>query len=343
MRDNSPDIVEEVISSPSLYLGDFTGTEKRTSTLSNLGSGRKVKDLLQPVFYWFLKNAPEFLALAPFWLLAGLARLLHRVPGNPLRQSCEDIATIAARHGYEHDPGGIYRQFLRNVVAAGRIYRRLLKEGPEVAATFVDFRDSDQAKSEQQLSEHGGVIVVCPHNFGAVFSGVRLNRTLPIVVVYRNSATIRRTKLALDVIERMKLRIMMVRGGNPFELSRAMFAAIKDHRIVAATVDNVHPGEGGIEARIFGQQVPFAFWAAKIATKKNVPIIPSFYRSVGERVSVIFGEPLVTDNLQEAVQHYVSFFEKEIVEDPASWAYLADRKWRRVLREAATTPIDTAA
>jgi lauroyl/myristoyl acyltransferase len=335
MSDKPVETIEEVISSPSLYLGPFTVTETKKSRLSNLGSGRTIKDLLQPVFFWFLKNAPELLALLPFRVLSGLARLLHYVPGNPLRQSCVDICKIAARSGVNHDAGDVYRQFLRNAVAAGRAYRRLLKDGPEVASQRVDIDEQYVASAKEQIEAHGGVLVVCPHNFGSVFSGVKLRQVLPVVVVYRNSATIRRTKLALEVIERMKLRILMVRGGNPFELSRAMFAALKDNRLVAATVDNVHPGEGGQEVNIFGQQVSFANWAAKIATKKNVPVFPSYYHSVGNRVSVVFGEPLITKDVHEALQHYVSFFEKSILQDPASWAYLADRKWRHVLRTAA--------
>ena len=274
----------------------------------------------------------------PFWLLVGLGRLLHYVPGNPLRQSCLDVCAIAARSGVEHDAGEIYRRYLANALAAGRSYRRLLREGAESAADFVDFAESHKNAALQQVAEHGGALVLCPHNFGAVFSAVKLRQEMPIVVVFRNSATIRRTKLALEVIERMKLRILMVRGGNPFELSRAMFAALKDHRVVAATVDNVHPGEGGVEVTIFGRQVGFANWAAKIASKKSVPVFPSYYHSNGERVRVEFGEPLITDDVSQAVQHYVRFFEKKILEDPASWAYLADRKWRRVLREAAQQP-----
>ena len=335
MSENPPEIVEEVLSSPSLYLGDFRVTEKKVSRFSNLGSGRTLKDLLQPVFYWFLRNAPEMLALLPFRILTGLGRLLHYVPGNPLKQSCVAVCKIAARSGHNHDPGDVYRLFLKNVVAAGRAYRRLLQKGPDVAAQYVDFRESHRAMAAEQITEHGGAYVMSPHCLGSVFSAVRMKDALPLVVVFRNSATIRRTKLALEVIERMQLRILMVRGGNPFELSRAIFAALKDHRLVAATVDNVHPGEGGIDVKIFGRQVPFAIWAAKIATRKSVPVIPSYYHSNGDRIAVEFGEPLVTKDLQEAVQHYVSFFEQKILEDPASWAYLGDRKWRQVLLEAA--------
>jgi hypothetical protein len=46
------------------------------------------------------------------------------------------------------------------------------------------------------------------------------------------------------------------------------------------------------------------------------------------------GEPLVSNELETLAQHYVSFFEEKMLADPASWAYLGDKRWRRVLREA---------
>jgi len=332
---DSPDIKEALLSSPSLYLGDVRVTENTTAASSSLRSGRRIKELLLPTFFWFLRSAPAPLAMLPFRLVQGLAWLLYPVPGNALRQSCQYICRIAARAGHDHQPGFIYRQFLRNVVAVASGYRQLLRNGADSASVLIDYREEDMAHTHLQIKERGGALVLCPHNLGAVFSAVKLNELLPFVVVYRNSATIRRTQLALDIIERMRLKILMVRGSNPFELSRAMFSALKDHRVVAATVDNVHPGDGGVEADIFGMKVSFAGWAAKIATKKKAPVIPSYYHSVGDRISVVFGEALVTDDMQQAVQHYVSFFEQSILEDPASWAYLGDRKWRRVLRKAA--------
>jgi hypothetical protein len=34
------------------------------------------------------------------------------------------------------------------------------------------------------------------------------------------------------------------------------------------------------------------------------------------------------------VRRYAGFFEQHILDDPASWAYLGDKRWQRVLREA---------
>jgi len=34
------------------------------------------------------------------------------------------------------------------------------------------------------------------------------------------------------------------------------------------------------------------------------------------------------------VQYYINFFESHVLQDPASWAYLGDKRWQRVLRAA---------
>ena len=85
---------------------------------------------------------------------------------------------------------------------------------------------------------------------------------------------------------------------------------------------------------MFGQEVGFSSWASKIGVKKNVPIIPSYFRSIGRQVVPVFGEEIVTDDIESAMQHYAEFFERQILEDPASWAFLGDKRWRKVLHEA---------
>ena len=92
--------------------------------------------------------------------------------------------------------------------------------------------------------------------------------------------------------------------------------------------------DGAAKATIFGQHIGFPTWAAKIAAKKRIPVVPSYFRSNGKQVTAIYGEELISDSTEEIVQHYVSFFEKCILEDPASWAYLGDKRWRRVFQKA---------
>lgn len=334
MSAEAPDVIEEVLRSPMLYLGEVRISEQRTRGRASLRSGRNAKDIALPIVAWFLKDAPRSLAVLPLLLITGTARLLYWLPGNPLRQACEYVCTLAKEAGHDHSPRRVYGQFLTNLLEAGKAYQRLFRDGSDAALAHFEMSDASLAMLRESLAGNDGIMVACPHNPASVLSGCAMNKLVPMIAVMKNSATIRRTKLALHAFECMRLQLIMVRSGNPFELSRGMFSALKDGKAIAATVDNVDNSGGGIEVEIFGQKIPFATWAAKIAVKKKVPMIGSYYHSNGSSVRAVFSEPLVTDKLEEAVTHYVKYFEQKILEDPASWAYLADRRWRNAMRRA---------
>lgn len=326
-------LTTEIIRSPALYLGELEVTED-TGSRGKALSGTRIKGVFFPMFYWAARHVPRVIALAPLYLLLGLFRVLYVWPANPLRQSCEYICQLARARGHSHRPWQVYNRLLNNFQAILNNYFLLYRHGAAGVEDLIDIRPADAERIEQLRQEHGGVIFNIPHNVGSAFSGLKLNRTWPTVLVARNPSTVARTRIALEFFERMEVQILMVRSGNPFELSRAMFSILKSNRIVAATLDNMAGGENRVEARIFNQSVGFLPWAAKIAVKMQVPMLPVYFRSEGKRIYAEFGEPLITRSVEEAVQHYVSFFEQWYCTDPASWAYLGDRRWRRVLRSA---------
>jgi lauroyl/myristoyl acyltransferase len=331
---DEPKVVELTLRSSSLYRGEFRAIEDRSERPSRRWGGQQIKDRLQPFLYWFLRNAPGAIALLPFHAMVAVARGFYGYRRNLLRQACEDICRIAGQSGYRHEPKALYARFLSNVIAAARAYRLLIRGGSGQVMERVDTSDMQRVLGEEPLTCGQAFVMFAPHNLAAVYSAVALTRLIPLLIVSRNSKTIRRTKLALDVFERIGARVLMVRGGNPFEISRAMFSALDDGQVLAATVDNVDPGFG-VKASIFGIDVEFAPWAARIACKRKTPVVPAFFHSQDDKVRVAMGEPLLTADPAQAIQHYASFFEQRILQDPASWAYLADRKWCRVLRQAA--------
>jgi len=331
--DHNPDLLEAVLRSDSLYGGEFRAVEIRDAAPTKRWGGQKIKNSLQPVLYWFLRKMPESLALLPFYLITGIARLAYPLRRNPLRCSCEALCKIAAVAGISHEAREIHDQFLRNVISAAKSYRDLLRGKSADVLDRVDTGDVGRSVGAL-VTEGRPFMLFVPHNLAAIYGGVALTRMLPLLIVARNSKTIRRTKLALDVYERINAKVLMVRGSNPFEIARAMYSALGDGNVLVATVDNVDPG-WGISTGIFGVDVEFAPWAAKIAAKRRVPVVPMYFHSDGEGVRIVCGEPLETNDTAAAVRHYVNFFEQRILQDPASWAYLADRKWSRVLRAAA--------
>ncbi len=330
---NQSQIRSEILRSPSLYLKEFEATEEVNIREYRMLSGTRIKAVLAPFMYWAIRHVPMWLALLPIRMLVIVLRLLYVWPANPFRQSCEYVSQIASEAGYTHNPKHIYQQLLINALGTVENYFQLYRDGIDSVQGNIEMSSQDADRINRLAKEFGGVIVMAPHNFASAFSALKMNRIFPLLIITRNSPTIDRTKAALDFFERMQLTVLMVRGGNPFELSRTMFAELKKGTVVVATVDSIdHSSQTTV--RIFGQVVGFASWAAKIGVKKKVPIVPSYFRSNDRQVVAVFGEEIVTDNMEVAMQHYAGFFEQQILEDPASWAYLGDKRWRKLLMKA---------
>jgi len=324
----------ETICSPALYLKELKVVEDIGSRGSHILSGTRIKSVMIPFLFWLLRHMPLFVALLPVRLVVGLMQMLYSWRNNPLRQSCEYICVLAQRAGYNHQPKQIYQQYLSNALGVMKNYFQLYREGVETVVDRVELTPEQTEMINDLLAKHPGLMVAVPHNFGSAFSAFKMHREFPVVLIARNPSTIARTKAALSMFERMQVSILMVRGGNPFELSRTLFSVLKSGKVLAATLDNVDRSEHGVVAEFFGQQVGFPSWAAKIAARLEVPVIPSYFHSNGRQITAVLGEPLVSNNLEVLAQHYVSFFEKKMLEDPASWAYLGDKRWRRVLHKA---------
>ena len=68
-----------------------------------------------------------------------------------------------------------------------------------------------------------------------------------------------------------------------------------------------------------------------------MPVVPCYLAVQGVQIVVRLGGAIVSSDPQAILAHTISFFEREILADPASWAFLADKRWRRMLRRAAET------
>jgi hypothetical protein len=327
----------ETISSPSLLLKEFTAQEEVGSRKKQQFSGTRIKSIFMPKLRWLLLHTPVFVAIAPVRLTILLLRSLYWWPQNPWRLSCEYVCKIAHKAGNTHQPGRLYQQLLTNFLGAVENYAHLYGSGVDSVMDQVQFTSADAARMNQLLEEYGGFIFMVPHNFGTVFSTPKVDRSIPLLVVARNPATIERTKVTIEFYERLQVKIIMVRGGNPFELSRTLFSALKTGKAIAATVDNIDRSANRVEVNMFGTQIGFNPWAAKIGARLNIPIVPSYFKSRGRQISAVFGPSLVSSDVNEIMQHYIGFFEQNIVEDPASWAFIADKNWIKALRKASAS------
>ena len=323
-----------MICSDSLYLKEFEAKEKIDRRGERFFSGTRIKSFTVPLLYRMLEYAPRPIVMLPIRFAIFVLRLLYWWPQNPIRLSCEYICILANKRGYTHDSRQIYNKFLSNALEATKTLANLYHDGIESAADQIQCTADDTRMMNELIEEYGGAIIAVPHNFGSLLSALKMNREFPFILITKNSSTIERTKIAIDVFERMQTTILMVRGGNPFQLSRTLFSILKSGKSVAATLDSLDTSSNRIDVKMFGEAMGFSPWAAKIAVRMGVPVIPTYFSSCNDQIVVNFGKPLLAESVEECIQHYVSFFDENILKDPASWGFLGDKKWRRVLREA---------
>jgi lauroyl/myristoyl acyltransferase len=326
----------ETIRSPALFTKEYVAEEEIGSGKGRRFGGTRIKSIIVPKLHWLMEHTPTFIAIAPIRLAILLLGTLYRWRRNPLRLSCEHICKIAHRAGHPHQARQVYQQLLTNLLGAVENYFDLYGRGPDFIPNRVQLSSADSTKVNELIKDHGGVVVMVPHNFGTSFAVLKMNKTIPLLLIVRNSPTIERTKISIDYFARMQVSILMVRGGNPFQLSRTLFSVLKSSKAVIATVDSLDRSENRVEVDMFGSQIGFSPWAVKIAARMNIPIIPSYCRSQGRQLSIVLGDPLVSKDTTELIQHYARFFEQNIIEDPASWAFLGDKHWSKVLRKASS-------
>lgn len=331
---NNPPGRTEVLYSPALYLGSVSISEQPRRS-PGLLSGTRLKSLAFPALHWLVRHTPGWFATQPARLVTGLLRGYYPAKANALRATCEAVCALRGKRGESPEPRDVYNRFLDNSLGIIDNFFTLYRAGGEAVLPRISMAPDDIASVQGLIKRHGGAILAVPHNVGSAFSALRIAHSFDMLLVAKNPPTPARTRIALDFYERMKLSVLMVRGGNPFALSRAMFTELGRGKLVAATLDNLDRTGNSVTVEMFGQQVGLAGWAARIAARMQVPIVPAWFSSTGNRLQVTIGEPLLTGDLHAAVQHYAGFFEQQILADPASWAYLADKHWQPVLTGAA--------
>ena len=333
--ESAPPARTATLRSPALYLGSIEVSEKARGTGTGALSGTRLKAVVFPLLHWLVRRVPTGLAIVPAQLFVGLLRLGYGWPRNRLRLACEAVARLAGpEQPLRQEPRRIYAQFLDNALGIIENFFALHRHGRAAVLARIVIDPRDRENLDRLIEKHGGLVLAVPHNVGSAFSALRIGHDFDMLLVAKNSPTIARTRIALEFYERMKVSVLMVRGGNPFALSRALFAVLRQGKLVAATLDNIDRSDQRTTVQMFGQPVGLNSWAAKVAVKMRVPLVPAWFESRGRELRIITGDAVLGENAGELVAHYARFFEQRILDDPASWAYLADKHWQRILRRA---------
>lgn len=264
--------------------------------------------------------------------VVGALHVAYWAPFNPIRRNCRHITALAARAGIDHHPHAIYRRLLGQISLVLRAFVRVFAHGRDEALRTVPVDDAVRAAIGPVLERHGSLVLAVPHNVCSVFSAMGLPEDRLVLVVRNRKG--RHNRVSQDVIRRMRLPTLEVRDLSPIALSRAMMKALGEGKVLITTVDNTYRKADAVAVDIFGRPKGFGPWAARIAARRGVPVLPCYPRSEDGVVGAWFGEPLVDADPAALIEHYVRFFEDCILRDPGSWAFLGDKRWGRHLAAA---------
>jgi lauroyl/myristoyl acyltransferase len=151
----------------------------------------------------------------------------------------------------------------------------------------------------------------------------------------KNSNSEARDRTSLDFARRVGVDAFMTRSVSPLGLFRACLKGARKGQLLVATVDNIDPGrKSQAHARVFGQRLAFTPWAVRISQQAKIPLVPGWITWHDGRFVLQHGEPWLGDDIEDGVQHYMSYFEQRILDDPSSWLFIGHRRWARVLNRA---------
>jgi lauroyl/myristoyl acyltransferase len=288
---------------------------------------------------WLMIGFERLSRVAPDPLLrvcvGALARLLHwsyRLPRHPIRAACEDVALLARRSGYPHEPRAVFDELIDQLHDMSLAYLELYRRGREPALARTRMATEEL---RALLEEHPGVVVAVSHNVGAVYASIGLDEAVPTLVVVKGQKDPTRELMAREFFQDLGVDAVLVRDMGATTLARTCLRALRQKRVLVATMDLLYRKPNRLVVRMFGQEVGLAPWAFRFAAKLGSPVVPAYVQVRDGIVSAAYGKPLVDDSVERLAEHYARFLEDWILRDPASWAFLGDKRWRQVLRSAA--------
>ncbi|MCU0722033.1 MAG: hypothetical protein MUC63_00180 [Planctomycetes bacterium] len=265
-----------------------------------------------------------------------LARLgfqsLWFVPFNPWRPAVRAMVRLRGKGG-----------------SPRRIFFRLFHGASVVALGFVDahrrgiefvlprLRMSPEAEriTAGVAAREGRGVFVLPHVAGGILSAALFSRLHPTVILSLGPRSERRAELQREFMKPLGLHLLVLDRKNPVRVARQILSALKGGNFVVGTTDLNYRREDSVPATMFGRPVDLPSWPARFAKQAQVPIIPGFTRVRDGLVEIHMAEPVREADVAKATQGWASAFERMILEEPWEWAFLLDRRWGKLLREAA--------
>jgi hypothetical protein len=261
-----------------------------------------------------------------------LALAAYFLPGVPLRPTCRRLARLAAKRGISHAPFAIYRRLVAQMRDVAWLYHRLYRAGRGAVLPHLHLRPAQERAFASLFEQDGAFVVAVAHNVGSVVYALRLATQFPCLVVGKQSKWPESNALMQRFFERLGAPVALASRHERVAFTRRLLEAVQEGRAIIAPFDRIERNREGEKARIFGREVWFPTWALRVVVRRKLPILPVWLRVERGRVEVELAEPVREVDPARALQDVVARFEDWILRDPGSWAFLADKRWQRVLR-----------
>jgi len=277
---------------------------------------------------------PDSVAAPLLEVAAAVARAAWFAPRVPMRVACRDVARLARARGFEHEPYAIHRRLIEQMRDVGALYHRLHRDGREAVLPHLHLRPEQRHLLTSLFESDGSFVIAVAHNPGAVLYAIRFAESFPCVAVGKRSKRPGSDALLERFFSRLGVPFVQSSRHERVAFTRRLLEAVDEGRAIIAPIDRIDRRKQSPSARIFGSDVPFPQWAPRIAARRKLPILPAWITVERGEVWLELGEPIREADPARALQDAIARLEDWIVRDPGSWAFLADRRWRRVMNRA---------
>jgi lauroyl/myristoyl acyltransferase len=265
-------------------------------------------------------------------LMGILFKMAYFLPLNPLKRNCRYMSVLT---GGKKDPRRIYMRFIDNMVFVGKRYIRLHRLGPESLLEDIVYGDDTPERLNAVEREYGAAIIVVPHCMGAVLSSTTFARIFPTVLVVKESKSPTRRKLQKDFFDRMAVDMISIRDVTRTGVARDIVRLLRKGKFVVGTTDLAKVRSYKTVIPVFGEEVYLPSWPARFAIKKKVPIVPGYMPIMDDKIRILTGRAIVGTDIREVTAGWARYFESMFLEYPSDWAFLLDKRWTKILAQAA--------
>ena len=295
---------------------------------------RSVKDAIAAPLHRFgclLAGTPRGFSQAIIGSVGAAAKGAYFIPGSPLARMVENFCRATGRT----DPWPVYARMVDNIQTVALQFARLHRHGRSELLDQTRIAPGVAAELERVRQGGKGMIIVVPHCVGAVLSSAKLNAACPTVLLIKEPRDPGRCEIMLEYVRKLGPEYILARRTPPATVMRQIVRALHDGKVVVGTTDLVNARNDSIETRIFGQRIFSPSWPARLSARLNVPILAGYIHMEGHQINLAGDESYLEGNVDQDTHRWVSSFEKYFRQYPSDWVFMLDRKWARVLANAA--------